>query len=646
MTSIQFGTYTPVAEDPVEESTTQAPVVIFFFRSEEQAKGYPKPGNIDSEKDNLYVKDFGFDIYRPSIYKSTFNIVTDSYEKYDRLPITVKDSKNASFQIDEHFNLLSSGTGIKAYSEKYYFPNIMIMPSRSVTIYAKLFTAEPMTEPLTLQISLDKTAGIKNCPKEIIFPQTAIDISSGNFPVIPIIIETGDEEIEEDIILTVTRKESVINKPVAKCVICKNKVYSPRVCFVDVVYDESPEEPLPDPKSPLKFSYKPLEVPSAIIPPRIGEAEEVKKPAVTSTMDATALCSEINKQGMNQAGIHIVTGNRKRRMTIRPKHYLPHCPLVPMGGSGMKVFARSLVDAANGSFKNIEGFLHLADYKFFEPYAKELLSEIEKSYKKVNVPVFNYKNNKKYTVPLMKETESFEEVMKKEGESFEYEDALSAFCYFLKYSRFNIFPVFSSSFTPNASDGIMGLGYVPGKGVMLSSEITDMMDVIHELGHNFGLGHTFRVPLPVVLGEVKRVEQPADITLPVKASRENIMDYCSYKNSFISFQWKKMRALATQLTPDPEDFDFTTTKENDGFYLFNDSPNNYLNRDGLCLSLNIFSKLLSKEYIRKKENILTQVNDNNRIKIEVDKFTEVLFMQLVNIWIEEIKKILNKLNTI
>lgn len=472
--------------------------VVFFFRSQDQAIGKPmvdphatSPANLsgspitshNSDPDILYTQDFGFDIYRPQLYGNE-PIITNSYPTKDMtINLTIRDeAATKRYDITRMFALKEIGTSASPtpYTNGYFVPRIMIMPNRTVEIYAKLLVADSLTAARTMRIEVSPAVsgggmpqGITSIQQDVIFPITTVTPSDPTlFPIVPVTITTSGDDILSTITLTIVEIINSVRYERGKCEILPNKVHTPRVVFVNTSYNAISGAPS----------------------------------AITK--------SELNTRGLNQAAINLdYSTNPHPTLIIGTGDRLPEINSINQQQGPL---ANSLVSSASISANKRDDFLSLCRFKFYKEYIDDFLIGVENIYKGVTSFTFNgnvlgqikiktYTESQDPTTgnmvrvygteyPLLESTESLSSILDYIPPSGSgRKDYMNAVGYLYRFMSNNVYTANPIFLMTNCSTGGEALATINGKGMLVGNDVNDIMVIIHELGHNLGLTHTFKL---------------------------------------------------------------------------------------------------------------------------------------------------------
>ncbi|MBE0393711.1 reprolysin-like metallopeptidase [Flavobacterium sp. PL002] len=564
---ISYNDYEPTErkEREVEETTSSGEELVLFFRSETQAQGFPKRDKRDKIKINgveqfkpledlKYAQSFGFDYYRPDLYGSDTKIyeggvatghkLEDNFEIDNQLSLELKNKKGKSKFIDNEFTLVNSSSST---NYKYFIPNLLVIKGKTITFYAKYLC--PDNTGVSAKITLSDATGIDNYTQDVSFNKSE--------EIKPITITTSASvNIAIATILSITIEKEGVTTVIGKCNILPNKQYEPNFIFIDVIYNST----------------------------------------IASSTDYSKFVKNLNEKAFNQAGINIVKSKNQYTLHLKPNDALRVTDSKePIVNSNI---VSNSINATN-QITNFDNVLEIASYKFYEGIALKLMNEIEVELKKIKV-----KDKSKKDYPLIKTTESLEEIIKtKDGTNDEkqkrYNRLINNIIGFIKESKINYLIGFMCSNLESVDDSI-ALGYLNTRGFIVSkSGTSDFMTCAHEIGHNFNLGHTF-----LKAGQVN------DLQIPMTETLENIMDYLSGnpppRKSFMAFQWFKMQKSLDRYAISDKDIDTTSTGILNGFNCLKDNTSNYLG------SLNLYLKFFTYEIIR---SIFLNIEDSNKITL-------------------------------
>lgn len=571
------------------ESNLQSKLVL-FFRSEMQAKGFPKEDKSQKIRingkevqkklsDTEYNMSFGFDIFNPRLYgyntavykaekSSTGNenmidsgkTLEDYYEKDEFLKTELENTKRRTFYIDDNFEI----TNNRINDTEYYVPNILLKRDKEVPVFLKYFNCEN-NKGIEANLSLSTKKGIEDFTRTLSFRN-----ASGR-NISPITIRTSaNEYIEEKITLTVAYDENGETKVIGKLNILPNTEIKPKFVFADVVFTE-------------------------------GEANNLSKDSENS--DYKKLIDELNAKAFNQSCISIDYCSTKRFEIGYSNRIIDD-----QGTKDSRKTLRNLINPKNFA-TDLGGILYTLKYHFYKQLAQDIFNEIEQGLQEVT---FTLNGEEVLLIPDGMTLKQLMDVNTDEGESI-YEKCVDYLTSYLSRDmKLNVFVGFmcqglKTDGKPSAS-GIVGCsGLIIPEVLEQDGKKTDnlksTMLIAHEIGHNFNLRHPF-----------DNHEGEGDLKLQQGQTLENIMDYLpdaedTYK-SFITYQWEKMREHlnANKNSVEELGLKFSEEEQKNGFLYLEDFSNSIVGNTRSNLSA------FSNESLRK-------IIDGNYL--HHDKSTEV-----------------------
>ncbi|WP_080777568.1 hypothetical protein [Chryseobacterium phocaeense] len=526
-----------------------SPKLLMFFRSEDQAMGLPKEDKNSNRtltyltntikdiiEDRKYDQSFGFDIFRENllgnnskIYKinedSNGNYILngDTYSEsdtgftleksYDKTSSTlVLVDGNRTYHINDEFKLKRGNSPLR--DSAYYAPNILIKPGKEVVISVKYFdTDNSSTLAQNISFKLSDSKGI-----EYITPNITVD---KNEQIVQFKIKTKTNE-------TVDAKSSIIASvkdasdkdiEIGRLTILPNKLYEPKLIFVDVFY---------------------------------------KKNTLSTTSNYIGLASNLNNKGFNQASVNFILG-KNQIINVSDTDFPLKDPTNTLGpyfqqNSGTKNYETTQGDSLGKALKIVTS-------KFLEKMSKEILQEIEKNLQNFDI------NDGTTTRKLIQPGKTLQDWFTQYSQSpngstaaTKWYDRLVENLYsYIDRIRLGIYPMFMCNNIVATKDDL-ATGFNRDKGLIIpSNALSDIMTLVHELGHNFGLRHTFDKPN----------HEKGDIKIKPMQTLENIMDYLSdnaspranHCKNFITYQIDTIRRNSERLKYNVDDLKYVIEKE-------------------------------------------------------------------------------------
>lgn len=604
------------------ETDTQSKLVM-FFRSEMQAKGFPKEDKFQKVRingkevqkklsDMEYDMAFGFDIFNPRLYgynTAVYEVEKNStgderminsgktlenyFEKDEFLKTELENSKRRTFYIDDNFEITNS----RVNDTTYYIPNILVKPSKEVKVFLKYFNSEN-NKGIEANLSLSAKKGIEDFTRTLSFRN-----ASGR-NISPVTIKTSaDEYIEEKITLTIAYDENGETKVIGKLNILPNTEINPKFIFANVFFTE-------------------------------GEASNLSTDSENS--DYKKLVDELNEKAFNQSCISIDYCNTKRFE-------------IGYSNSGVNSFgnkdgSKTLRDFINIKRKNfatnLPGILYTLKYHFYKLLAQDIFVAIEQGLQEVTFTLGGEK------VPLIPEGMTLQQLMDYTVSST-YDKCIDYLTSYLSRDmKLNVFVAFicqelKTDGTPAAVGIIGGSGLIVPEFLEQNGKTTSNLDstmlIAHEIGHNFNLRHPF-----------DNQEGQGDVKLEQGQTLENIMDYLpdaeeTYK-SFITYQWDKMRTYlhTNKNTVEELGLKFSAEKLDNGFLYLEDFSNSVINRNRSNLSA--FSNESLRRFIGGsidlyREELGDSIFSEITSKLDSPNFQE----NVLNIYIKCISRQINQL---
>lgn len=532
-------------------TSSTTPKLLMFFRSENQAKGKPyleETGNTyengTKEKkvtsDNKYDQSFGFDIFNERLYgydtdvfnEPEFNNIANSNRKklvsyYEKTNLSLELKDNKSYYIDYNYKL-SKKNVLK--DNIYYAPNLLIKPNKEVKLYAKFFDTDSKKNlNITVYFKLSGNKGIESFTTSIIFNE--------NEEIKEFKIKTKANEIIDTKIIITAYIKDISNKEIeiGRLTILPNSLYQPKMIFVDVFCNKN---------------------------------------TLTTNNNYVNIIDEINQKAMNQSGIQLKIGANKILNVLQTDTlfefdlstytYINKDPL-------SKYIKQNVKNLQYESYQ-IDSVLYILKSKFFESIANEIIIELETEFRNLDFKIGNV------TKKLLSTNQSLKDLFNLGIElnhyAYYYLDdkgirqnkkitvsysVLFAFLnQYINNTKLNFYPIFycdniesvvdPTKPTSNNLSETIAVGFGGSKGLIIPTNSKGkIMSFSHEIGHNFGLGHTFLNP----------EKQYYNILLNMSQTLENIMDYLqnpeSESKSFISYQWEIMRENCSKIINDVSD---------------------------------------------------------------------------------------------
>ncbi|MDP9957460.1 hypothetical protein J2X97_003129 [Epilithonimonas hungarica] len=534
-----------------KKTSKDTPKLLMFFRSEDQAKGLPKEdsksskieytiGGIKTKKypikdDTKYNQSFGFDLFRENlmgnneiVYKvdedTNGDYIVDTNQKHkesatknlqsffdssSKLTLELIDTKK-TFYIDEEFILKKGTSPLK--DKSYYAPNILIKPGKQVIISAKFFDTDSSSKlNQTVTFKLSNSKGIESVTQVLTFNQ--------NEEIIGFNIKTkANETIDTQATITAFIKDSS-NKDleIGRLTILPNKVYEPKLIFVDVFY---------------------------------------KKNTLTTSSNYSNLANDLNNKSFNQASINFNLA-KNQILNIIDTDFSLKDPTNTLGKWLVQKTGTTDYETAK-----TDDVLTILKAKFFENIAILLLNEIEKSMQDFEV------NDGVITRKLLPKDKTLKDwffqcsQLPGNSKATKWYDTLVVNLHdYISSIKLGFYPLFMCN-NIYSSTSVLAQGLVWSKGLIVpKAGIGNTMIIAHELGHNLGLRHTFDVPNPST--------EKGDIKIGMIDTLENIMDYLpdvpgTHSKNFITYQLQKMRENSEKLKYNIDDMGYKIEKEKSG----------------------------------------------------------------------------------
>lgn len=526
--------------------SSSTPKLLMFFRSEDQARGLPKEDKNASRtltyltntikdilEDKKYDQSFGFDFFREKsignntkVYKidedkkgdyvTNGNLYSESdtgitLEKlYDKTSLTFElvDGKK-TYSIDEEFNLKKGKSSL--IDKTYYAPNILIKPGKEVKIVSKLFDTDESSK-LSQQVTF-KFSNLKG-----IESYTQNSTFNKNEEIVEFKIKTKlNEVIDSKSTVSAIIKDAFGNDlEIGRLTILPNKVYQPKFIFVDTFY---------------------------------------KKNTTKSNSNYNSLANNINNKAFNQASINFVLG-KNQILNVTDTDF----PLKDSSNNIGKYFVQKsgTQDYETTQNDSLGNALKTITSKFFEKMSEEILLEIEKSMQNFDV------NDGITTQKLMPQNKTlkdwfiqYSQTPNASSTAIKWYDRLfEGLCDYIDEMRFGFYPMFMCNNIIATKDEL-AVGFTRDKGLIIpSNAFSDVMTIVHELGHCLGLRHTFDKPN----------HEKGDIKIKPINTLENIMDYLTngttnHSKNFLTYQIDRMRENSERLKYNVEDMGFIIEKE-------------------------------------------------------------------------------------
>ena len=525
-------------------SSNTTPKLLMFFRSEDQANGLPKEdpnpkGTLtflsttinDIAEDKKYDQSFGFDLYREKLVGNNTKIFKINEDKngdyilngsvylesdtgitlemlYDKTPLFLEliDGKK-TYYISEEFNLKKGNSILN--DKTYYAPNILIKQGKEVKISIKFFdtdSSSKLGQVVTFKLSNSK--GIDSFTQSYTFNKNE-EIAEFKIKTKP------NEMIDTKATVSAFVKDVSGNDiEIGRITVLPNKLYEPKIIFVDVFY---------------------------------------KKNTLTSNANYNSLANDINNKAFNQASINFVLG-KNQILNVTDTDFPLDEPLNNIGQWLVQKSGTQVYEVTQD--KSLDNALDTITSKFFERIAQEILEKIEKSMQELDIKDGTATNK---LVPLDKTLKEwfydYSLTPDADTDTLQWYDKLLKSLYdYADQMKLGIYPIFICNNITTKPNTPAAVGFMRAKGLIIPSDtISDTMSIIHELGHNLGLRHPFDIPGDA-LGDIKL--KPMD-------TFENIMDYLSKKNppvnyskNFLTYQIDRMRENMDRLKCNIEDMNY------------------------------------------------------------------------------------------
>jgi len=530
-------------------TSSTTPKLIMFFRSEDQAKGLPKEDKNASRtltyltntikdilEDKKYDQSFGFDLFREKLIGNNTKIYKINEDKkgdyitngtlfsesdtgitleklYDKTSLTLElvDTKK-TYSIDEEFNLKKGNSSLS--DKTYYAPNILIKPGKEVKIAAKFFDTDgssKLGQQVTFKFSNLK--GIESYTQNYTFNK--------NEEIVEFKIKTKLNEVidTKSTISAIIKDASGNDLEIGRLTVLPNKMYEPKFIFVDVFY---------------------------------------KKNTTTSNSNYSSLANNINNKAFNQASINFALG-KNQILNVTDTDF----PLKDSSNNIGKYFVQKsgTQDYETTQNDSLGNALKTMTSKFFERMSEEILLEIEKSMQNFDV---NDGTTARKLIPQNKTLKDwfiqYSQTPNASSTAIKWYDRLFEGLYdYIDGMRFGFYPMFMCNNIIATKDEL-AVGFTRDKGLIIpSNAFSDVMTVVHELGHCLGLRHTFDKPN----------YEKGDIKIKPMNTLENTMDYLSdsstppvnHSKNFITYQIDRMRENSERLKYNVDDMNFRIENE-------------------------------------------------------------------------------------
>lgn len=593
-----------------QQGSNTTPKLLMFFRSEDQAKGLPKEDPNPKRKlsylsntindileDNKYDQSFGFDLFREKLVGNStkiFKINEDNKGNYIQNGTALSESDTGithemlydktslilelidgkkTYLIDEDFKLKRGNSTL--IDKAYYAPNILIKPGQEVKISAKLFDTDnssKLGQLVTFKLSNSK--GIDSFTQSYTFNK--------NEEIAEFKIKTKTNEAVETraTITSFIKDVSGNDLEIGRLTLLPNTLLEPKFIFVDVFY---------------------------------------KKNTLTTNTNYSNLANEINNKAFNQASINFVLG-KNQILNVTDADFPLDNPSNNLGKWFVQKTGTTNYETTHDD--SLDNALKTLTTKFFDRIAKEILNEIEKSMH--NFEVNDGIQTRKLVPPEKTLSEWFLQYSQTEdaisNASKWYDKLLNYLHYYADDMKLGFFPMFICN-NIIATKSAAAVGNLGDKGLIIpSNTIPDTMSIIHELGHNQGLRHTFDIP-----GAIN-----GDIKLKPMNTLENIMDYLSttstppvnHSKNFLTYQINRMRENLGKLKFNVEDMNYRLEKEEKVSY-----PENVIKDFEKNPNLLFFSKELCHHLFESYRTIY-HINDDTKLTSYRDKIL-IIFVDLI-----------------
>ena len=577
------------------------PKIILFFRSEDQANGLPKQDKNSSStttylsntikdilEDQKYDESFGFDFFRENILgsgtkvykidenkKGHFIYVKDSSGNetdevsesdtgntiesfYDKTLLSLElVDKNKTFFINEDFKLKKGSSLLK--DKAYYAPNILIKPGKEVKIFAKFFHANSSTKlAQVVEFKLSNAEGIESFTNKITFNKNE-EINE-----IKIKTKVGENVEKKSSLIAFVKDVNGADLEIGRMTILPNKLFQPKLIFVDVSY---------------------------------------KKQIQNSTNNYQNLLNDINNKAFNQVSVNFTLGKKRVLNTSDTDFSFNNVNLLLGSNFIQKVGTQDFETISNNS---LDGALAIIHSKFIQQICSDILSEIEVKLQNLEI---NDGVNKRKLIPQGKTLQGwFEHYYNSQLTNPNFDPSVKKWFnklyeklyYYIEDIRFGFYPIYICD-NIFATKDQLAVGYVKRRGLIVpKNAVSDLKTIIHELGHNMGLRHTFD----------KNLAEKGDIKIKPMNSLENIMDYLNngkkdYAKNFITFQILRIRENLENLRYDTKEMMYKIEKETHGGSFPVDVIKDFSNN----LSLELFSKELCNNLFQVYIDIYKIKND-------------------------------------